>query len=378
MLKTIKDFFKFINIQEKKDIIFYSEGSHDTIYYRDIIKALEKKYNNEILILTSDKKDFAFELKSNLTNILYVGDGFFRTISFMLIKSKIFIMSVPDLDNFFLKKNKSSKTKYIYIFHSVSSTNAAYNKKAFDNYDYIFCRGPHQKKEILENEKINSLPKKKLVEHGCPVFDELAVKELSMQNNNFKNILIAPSWNRQDELIEKEFFINLISILLKSDFTITLRLHPMTQRRKKDRIKFILSKFKNNEKFTYSSKMENKNILKENDILITDWSGISWEFSLMLGKITFFIDTDKKIMNSDYNYFENKAVEIELRDKIGYLIKNYDLDELIKTINSENLINDFYTNKFKNLNFYRENMYYNRWNSSEVAANQINKILLNK
>jgi len=262
MLKIIKDFFKFINIQEKKDIIFYSEGSHDTIYYKNIIKVLEKKYNNKILILTSDKKDFAFELKSKLTNILYVGDGFFRTISFMLIKSKIFIMSVPDLDNFFLKKNKYSKTKYIYIFHSVSSTNAAYNKNAFDNYDYIFCRGPHQKKEILENEKINSLPKKKLVEHGCPVFDELGVKELGMQNNNFKNILIAPSWNRQDELIEKEFFINLISLLLKFDLTVTLRLHPMTQRRKKDRIKFILSKFKKNEKFTYSSKMENKNILK--------------------------------------------------------------------------------------------------------------------
>ena len=98
----------------------------------------------------------------------------------------------------------------------------------------------------------------------------------------------------------------------------------------------------------------------------------------MLGKITFFIDTNKKIMNSDYNHFENKAVEIELRDKIGYLIKNYDLDELIKTINSENLINDFYSKKFENLNFYRENMYYNRWNSSEVAANEINKILLNE
>ena len=56
----------------------------------------------------------------------------------------------------------------------------------------------------------------------------------------------------------------------------------------------------------------------------------------MLGKIT-FIDTNKKIMNSDYHRFKNKAVEIELRDKIGYLVKNYDVNELIKKINSENL-----------------------------------------
>ena len=378
MFKTIKDFFKFINVQEEKDVIFYSEGSHDTIYYKNIIKILESKYSTKILILTSEKKDIAFDLKSKLTEILFIGDGFFRTITFMLIKSKVFIMSIPDLDNFFLKKNKYYKTKYIYIFHAVSSTNAAYNKKAFDNYDYIFCRGPHHKKEILENEKIYSLPKKKLIEHGCPVFDELAVKELRLQNNNFKNILIAPSWNKNDELIEKEFLLNLISNLLKFDFNVTLRIHPMTQRRKKNRIKFVLSKFNKNKKFTYSSKMENKKILKEHDILITDWSGISWEFSLMLGKITFFIDTNKKIMNSDYNRFENKPVEIYLRDKIGYLIKNYDLDELIYKLNSKDLASDFYREKFKNLIYYRENMFYNQWNSSEVAANEINKILLSE
>ena len=42
MLKQIKEFLKFIKIQKKKDIIFYSEGSHDTIYYKDIIKILKK------------------------------------------------------------------------------------------------------------------------------------------------------------------------------------------------------------------------------------------------------------------------------------------------------------------------------------------------
>ena len=378
MLKQIKEFLKFIKIQKKKDIIFYSEGSHDTIYYKDIIKILEEEYNVKILVLTSEKKDIAFQIKSNLTNIIFIGDGFFRTISFMLVKTKIFVMSVPDLDNFYLKKNKSKKTKYIYIFHSVSSTNAAYYKKAFDNYDIIFCRGPHQKNEILENESINSLPPKKLIEHGCPIFDELALKELNLQNNDFKNILIAPSWNKVDELIDKDFLIELFSRLLKFNFNVTLRLHPMTQRRKLKRINFILSKFKDNEKFFYSSKMENKNILKEHDILITDWSGISWEFSLMLGKITFFIDTNKKIMNSDYHRFKNKAVEIELRDKIGYLVKNYDVNELIKKINSENLYNNFFNTKLKNIYFYRDKMFYNKWKSSEIAAKEINKIIINE
>ena len=377
MLNKLKNFFKFIKIQSKKEIIFYSEGSHDTIYYKKIIQILDKKYKNKILILTSEKKDIAFELVSNFIDTLYIGDGFFRTIAFMIVKVKIFVMSVPDLDNFYLKKNKFTKTRYIYIFHSTSSSNAAYNKKAFDNYDYIFCRGPHHKSEIQENEIINSLSKKKLIKHGCPVFDEIATKKLVLQKKNLKKILIAPSWNRENELIEKEFLISLISKLLELNFNVTLRLHPMTLRRKLKRVNAILLKFSDSKKFNFSYKMENKNIIKEHDILVTDWSGIAWEFTLMLGKITFFIDTNKKIMNSAYYRFKNKAIEIELRNKIGYLIKNYNLNKLIHKISSKNLLSEFYNQKWKNINFYRKKLYYNKWNSSNIAAKEINKILIN-
>ena len=43
-------------------------------------------------------------------------------------------------------------------------------------------------------------------------------------------ILIAPSWNKVDELIDKDFLIELISRLLKFNFNVTLRLHPMTKK----------------------------------------------------------------------------------------------------------------------------------------------------
>ena len=221
------------------------------------------------------------------------------------------------------------------------------------------------------------MSKKKLIKHGCPVFDEIATKKLVLQKKNLKKILIAPSWNRENELIEKEFLISLISKLLELNFNVTLRLHPMTLRRKLKRVNAILLKFSDSKKFNFSCKMENKNIIKEHDILVTDWSGIAWEFTLMLGKITFFIDTNKKIMNSAYYRFKNKAIEIELRNKIGYLIKNYNLNKLIHKISSKNLLSEFYNQKWKNINFYRKKLYYNKWNSSNIAAKEINKILIN-
>ena len=162
-MKLIKNFFLFQKIQNKFEVIFYSEGSHDTIYFEDLIKKLDTNYNIKILILTSNEKDICFNLKSKNVESIFIGDGFFRTLIYYLINTKLFVTSLPDLQTYFLKRSKISNTKYIYLFHAASSTNAAYNKGAFDNYDYIFCRGQHHVDEILENENLNNLKKKNIV-----------------------------------------------------------------------------------------------------------------------------------------------------------------------------------------------------------------------
>lgn len=375
--KILSNFIEFLdNQKKKKEIIFYSEGSHDSIYFEGIIEILSKKFNKEVIILTSEEDDIIFKLKSNNVKIFFIGSGFFRTIAFFLIKSKIFIMSLPDLENYYLKKSRVYNTKYIYIFHSVSSSNAAYNKKAFDNYDYIFCRGQHQMNEIIENENLNNLKKKILVEHGCPIFDKIS-KDFKEEIKNPLNILIAPSWNKTKELIDLDFD-KIIQDLLSMKFKVTIRLHPMTIKRKFSKVDQLKKKFSDIDSFKLSQNMENKNDLYENDLLITDWSGISWEFSLMLGKPTLFINTPKKIMNSDYDKFLNKAVEIDLRNKIGFVCDIDQINDIIKKFQTNQFINEFRQNKMKNILKYRNKMFFNPGRSSEIGAQKILDILEKK
>lgn len=373
-MKLIKNFFYFNKLQETfNEIIFYSEGSHDTIYFQEIIEFLDNKYNKQIIILTSDEKDICHKLQSKNVKIIYIGSGFIRTLIFYLIKSKIFVTSLPDIENFFLKRSRVSNTKYIYIFHSVSSTNAAYNKRAFDNYDYIFCRGQHQIDEIKENEELNNLKRKYLLKHGCPVFDKIAVdiKDINWISNK---ILIAPSWNKQNELIDLNLE-ELINTLMDNQFEVTLRFHPMTTRRKFEKIQILQKKYVNNNNFKLSSNMENKNDLYDNDILITDWSGISWEFSLMLGKPTIFVDIPKKIMNSDYYHFKNQALEITLREKIGFLFGMNDYKKIVNKINSREFLDEFNSEKISNIKKYRKIMFFNPGQSSSTASKEIIKII---
>ena len=81
--KILSNFIEFLdNQKKKKEIIFYSEGSHDSIYFEGIIEILSKKFNKEVIILTSEEDDIIFKLKSNNVKIFYIGSGFFRTITF--------------------------------------------------------------------------------------------------------------------------------------------------------------------------------------------------------------------------------------------------------------------------------------------------------
>ena len=77
-MKVIGSLFQnFLNLEyskKKNEIIFYSKA-HDSIYFQDIIKILEKKYLKKIIILTSDKNDICYSLKSENIKIFYIGSG---------------------------------------------------------------------------------------------------------------------------------------------------------------------------------------------------------------------------------------------------------------------------------------------------------------
>ena len=87
-------------------------------------------------------------------------------------------MSTPSLETMQLKR--SNTTKYLYIHHSPVSTHMIYKEDAFDNFDVIFCVGPHHISEIKEREQLFNLPPKTLFKTGYVKFDEL----INMKHRN--------------------------------------------------------------------------------------------------------------------------------------------------------------------------------------------------
>jgi len=126
MLKNL--FYKFKNfihilkqinkIHEKKPkFIFYSENKNYLKYGYLIIEYLSKKYPGEVYYISSDINDSVSDL--NVINI-FIGKGFLLQYFFKSVATDNLFMTVTDLSNNIIKKNKYVKN-HIYFFMELSA-----------------------------------------------------------------------------------------------------------------------------------------------------------------------------------------------------------------------------------------------------------------
>ena len=226
MLKKIKEFFlifKTINKinQIKPKFLFYSESKSYLKFGYLIIEYLAKKFPGEVYYVSSDAEDKINNL--DVINV-YISSGFLLQYFFTSVSVENLFMTLTDLNNSIIKKNKFVKN-YIYYFHGAVSTTKIYTSAAFDNYDTILCNGDYQIREIQQRESIENLKKKRLIKTGFFYFDYLT-RKIDKINSDNNEILVAPSWNKDKKNFINEDFEKIIEKLLDDGHKVRFRPHP--------------------------------------------------------------------------------------------------------------------------------------------------------
>jgi hypothetical protein len=329
----LNDLKKFENLdQSEKQIVFYSENQDSMFIFKSLIEEL---INQDITIcyVTSSKDDPNLKSSNEKIKTFCIGEGIMRTKFFLNLKADILIMTMPDLGTSYVKRSKVYPVHYVFMFHAIASTHLVYKKNAFDNYDSILCVGNFQIDEIRSREKLYKLDAKNLIETGYSHLDNLMKKYSTNKQipiNDPIQVLIAPSWS-DDGLFETAIEKN-ISILLDSGFKVTLRPHPMTQKKSEKKINFLNQKFSSNSNFILEKNILNFDSFMKSDIMITDWSGAAIEYAFTLERPVLYIDVPKKIHNPDYEKLPQIPLEISIRDKIGEIISLSDMEVLPEKI----------------------------------------------
>lgn len=381
MKKKEKADYKAFKRVANKHVVIYSEKSGFYKYYKDLIAEMLKRSNVVIHYVTNDYNDCIFEVAKTENRIKPYYIGLRKTaLLMMLVETKMFIMTTPDLDKYYLKRSFMKKdTEYIYVPHDTMSIHMGFNEGALDAFDTIFCTGSHVVNEVRETEKVYNLKAKNLVEFGFPLLDELVEKGKAENKNkiatNKKEILIAPSW--QEDNILDSCIETLIDNLYNDEYHLIVRPHPEYVKRCSYKLNKLVEKYQDKvgDKLSFELDFSTNKSIYTADLLITDWSGISAEYCFATERPALFINTKMKVSNENWQKINITPMEISLRSEIGV------------NVNKEDLVNvhDIVKNLFDNRETYKEkinkrfeNFIFNHGTSAEIGAKYVLKSIVEK
>ena len=144
--------------------------------------------------------------------------------------------------------------------------------------------------------------------------------------------MVAPSWGEKGLLETKG--LDVVKILLDADYHVTVRPHPMTVRKWPKVIKKIRNEFNENPNFQMETDVGSFESVYSTYGLISDWSGIGFEYAFVCERPVLYIDVPQKTNNPYYNDITCKPLENSIRNLIGKIISPNELESIPKIIES--------------------------------------------
>lgn len=372
-----EDYKRFFSIRNKH-IVFYSERSGFYRYYKEIIEHLNKKTNVAVHYITNDPDDIVFELAKDNPKLKPYYIGVKKLITLMMkIEADIVVMTTPDLGNYYIKRSLMKKDiEYIFVPHDPSSMHMGFREHSLDNFDTVFCTGPHIADEVRASEKVYGTKEKKLVEFGYPLIENLieSYENQEKTDRTKKQILIAPSW-QEDNLLDS--CIRTLIDSVYGEYKIIVRPHPEYLKRYNEKMTLLQEEYKDKigDDLVFELDFSSSASVYGSDLLVTDWSGIGIEFGFATAKPAIFVNTKMKVENVNYEKIGITPQEIMLRDVLGVSLEKDTLQTEFPKAVKELIGNKDFTDK---LIAEREKYFYSLGTKGTVGGNYIINQLINK
>ena len=340
-------------------IVIHSEGSRYFSTFENIINNfIQRKIN--ITYITAQKDDVAFNLNNPYVDVLCPGNEYQIYTFLNNLDADIVISTTPNLDIYMWKKSKKVK-KYIHVFHSPTSIDF-YEKYGLSFYDVVFSAVNRTEEAQRFLDKKRNCELKEYYNIGCPYIDKLYIESKNLiKTNDNTTVLYAPSWGTRSSLNTNG--LNILSSLLMQGIKVIFRPHPQSFLSDKELLNSIINKFNENTLFELDKNSSGLISMNNSDALITDFSGILFDYKILFNK-PIFLTSD----NINIHGYEIEDIPEELQFDIEYSkLNSMELNDDV-LLNMKQFINNF--PKKDNSNEYL----FNIGNASKIAVDKILEI----
>lgn len=266
---------------QKVPYVIFSDDKRYWKVFEPICREMDKQ-GKEVLYITASPDDPA--LKSEYKNLkvecIENENKLFSRLNY--INAGIVLSTTPGLDVYQWKRSKDA-LYYVHIPHAASEI-TLYRMFGIDYYDAILLSGDYQINDIRALEELRNLPQKELVKVGIPYMDEMAkrMENAPSVTEHERTVLLAPSWG--DNAIFGVYGGKIIDLLLKTGYHVIVRPHPQSFTSEKDMLEKLMKEYPESDQLEWNRDTDNFNVLNRSDILISDFSGVIFDFVLIHNK----------------------------------------------------------------------------------------------
>lgn len=289
---NLRGFFINLKLSFNKDakknentipIAIFTDDKRYWNLFGPICEELDKR-GQDVVYLTQSKDDPAFDSKLPHLKAEFIGEGNKGFAKLNMLDADIVLSTTPSLDVYQWKRSKNVKY-YIHILHAVNDV-TSYRMFGVDYFDALILTGKYQEEQVRAIEKLRKLPAKEIRILGLPYLDVLKERaEKEPVEHKERTVLLAPSWS--DNSILNKYGSRMIDALLATGYHIIVRPHPQSFISEKPLIDRLMKQYPDLE---WNRDNDNFDVLNRADIMISDYSGVFFDFALVFNRPIIYAD----------------------------------------------------------------------------------------
>ena len=265
----------------KIPIAIFSDDKRYWSVFEPLCRELNER-GAEVTYLTASPDDPALENPYEHINAEFIGKDNKAFAKLNFLKATILLSTTPGLDVYQWKRSKGVD-HYMHMLHAASDV-TLYRMFGIDYYDSVLLSGQYQANDIRALEEMRGLKQKDLTIIGIPYMDEMAarLKAAGPAKEHPRTVLLAPSWG--PAAIFSTYGDTIIDVLLQTGYHIIVRPHPQSFKSETEMMDKLMAKYPNSDQLEWNRDNDNFEVLRRSDILISDFSGVIFDFCLIHDK----------------------------------------------------------------------------------------------
>lgn len=316
---------------QKIPLVIFSDDKRYWTIFAPICRELDKR-GMDVVYMTASPDDPGLNSPYDHVRAEFIGAGNKAFSKLNFLNATIVLSTTPGLDVYQWKRSKNVDY-YIHIFHTAGEV-ARYRMFGIDYYDALMIAGDHQERDIRELEALRGLPAKEIVKVGIPFMDEMAARLASVgpAPEHPRTVLLAPTWG--PSAIFSVHGGKIIDVLLKTGYHVIIRPHPQSFTSEKEMLSKLMEDYPESSQLEWNRDSDNFEVLRRSDILISDFSGVVFDFSLIYDKPVIYTDPNFNLAPYDAWFLSHPLWTFSALPRIGQELNMDNMSNLKESIDS--------------------------------------------